>query len=215
MRLFHVTGSIRLLLTGVMALALTACASSISRVETWQGNPAEASEAAVLKAPGEIQVKSVNGRAVTNYLLEDLALDYALLPGENEVVFTYKTIWANPGIVENGESKVFTVESEAQVVRFEAQPNEVYRFDFKKPRRRAEAEAMMPEFRASLVDSSGQVVATSAKWEPRSRTRAPLPDRRHTLPDDAAAGSALEQLKAIWGTASEEEKRAFLRWAFE
>jgi len=213
MRLFHVTGYTRFLLAAALTLVLSACASSVSRVETWQGNPPEASQAAVLKAPGEIQVKSVNGREVTNYLLEDLALDYALLPGKNEVVFTYKTIWANPGIVENGESKVFVVESEPQVVRFEAQPNEVYRFDFKKPRRRAEAEAMMPGFRASLLDSSGQVVTVSGKWEPPRPTRAPLPQRSYTPADDA--GSALEQLKAIWGTASEEEKRAFLRWAFE
>lgn len=213
MRLFHVTAWTRFLLTGVLTLVLSACASSVYRVETWQGNPEEAAQAAVLKAPGEIQVKSVNGRAVTNYLLEDLALDYALLPGENQVVFTYKTIWANPGIVENGESKVFTVESDPQVVTFEAQPNEVYSFDFKKPRRRAEAEAMMPGFRASLLDSSGQLVAVSEKWEPPRQTRAPLPQRSYTPSDNA--GSPLEQLKAIWGTASEEEKRAFLRWAFE
>nr|WP_306345119.1 DUF2057 family protein [Marinobacter salsuginis] len=31
----------------------------------------------------------------------------------------------------------------------------------------------------------------------------------------ASAENALEQLKTIWETASDEEKKAFLRWAFE
>lgn len=70
---------------------------------------------------------------MTNYLMDDLALDYALLPGENQVVFTYKTIWAKTGVVQNGESKVHVIESEPQVVRFEAAPNETYRFEFDKP----------------------------------------------------------------------------------
>ena len=148
MTLSHVTGWCQPLLAGVLVLMLSACASSVSRVETWQGNPAAASEAAVLKAPGEIQVKNVNGRSMTNFLIDDLDLDYALLPGENQVVFTYKTIWANPGVVENGESKVFTVESDPQVVRFDARPNAVYHFEFDKPATRPEALAAMEEVRA-------------------------------------------------------------------
>ncbi|MBE02615.1 DUF2057 family protein [Marinobacter lutaoensis] len=216
MTLSHVTGWCRPLLAGVLVLMLSACASSVSRVETWQGNPAAASEAAVLKAPGEIQVKNVNGRSMTNFLIDDLDLDYALLPGENQVVFTYKTIWANPGVVENGESKVFTVESDPQVVRFDARPNAVYHFEFDKPATRPEAEAMMPTFSATLVDAQGQVVATSNRWTPTAGTaaRTPLPALGETA-SESADGSTLERLKAVWATASDEEKRAFLRWAFE
>jgi uncharacterized protein YccT (UPF0319 family) len=199
-----------------MALAITGCASTMSRVTTWEGNPDEAAQAATLKAPGAIRVLKVNGRSMTNFLMDDIALDYALLPGQNQVVFTYKTIWAKKGVVENGESKVDVVESKPQVVRFEAEPDSVYRFAFQKPTSRTEAQAQMENFSAAIVSDSGQEVARSQVWtqkkEPVARTSMP------SATEDAASagsGSALERLKAIWPTATEEEKRAFLRWAFE
>jgi len=216
MRISRVPDVFKSLLTGILVLALAGCASSISRVETWEGEPANAGDAATLKAPGEIQVSRVNGRSVTNFMMDDLALDFALLPGQNEVVFTYKTIWARSGVVENGESKVHVVESGPQVVRFDAAPGEVYRFEFDKPSTRDEAEQMIEDFSAAIVTDSGQQVASSAEWDPKQSvaSRTPIPGA-----EGSGAGvsgdTALEQLKSIWATASEEEKRAFLRWAFE
>ena len=121
-RVFQSTGQgwrrgvarVRAALGAMVVMSLVGCASSVSVVETWEGNPAAASNAATLEAPGEIRVTRVNGRAMTNFLMDDLALDYALLPGENEVVFVYKTIWAKSGVVRNGESKVHVIESEPQ-----------------------------------------------------------------------------------------------------
>lgn len=217
MKISRVTAVCKSLLAGMLVLALAGCASSISRVETWEGEPANAAEAATLKAPGEIQVSRVNGKSVTNFMMDDLALDFALLPGQNEVVFTYKTIWARSDVVENGESKVHVVESEPQVVRFDANPGAVYRFDFDKPSTRAEAEQMIETFSAVIVSDSGQEVATSSDWDPRQSVvaRTPIPASSAEGADAAATGTALEQLKSIWATASEEEKRQFLRWAFE
>jgi len=140
MTIFHVFGSFihRLLrprshtigksavLLPLLLLVLSGCASSVSVVETWEGNPDAAANAAVLKAPGEIVVTRVNGRTMSNFLMDDLALDYALLPGENEVVFVYKTIWAKSEVVRNGESKVHVIESKPQVARFDAAAGETY-----------------------------------------------------------------------------------------
>lgn len=216
MRISRVTAVCKSLMAGMLVLALAGCASSISRVETWEGEPANAGDAATLKAPGEIQVSRVNGRSVTNFMMDDLALDYALLPGQNEVVFTYKTIWAKSGVVENGESKVHVIESEPRVVRFDADPGAVYRFEFQEPSSRAEAEQMIETFSAAVVSDTGREVATSSDWDPRQSAAARTPIPGADADDSAAAtGTALEQLKAIWATASEEEKRAFLRWAFE
>jgi uncharacterized protein YccT (UPF0319 family) len=198
-------------------MSLAGCASSVSVVETWEGNPAAASNAATLEAPGEIGVTRVNGRVMTNFLMDDLALDYALLPGENEVVFVYKTIWAKSGVVRNGESKVHVIESEPQVVRFEAEAGETYRFDFDRPESRQEAEQEMPEFSAAIVSSAGMTVASSTVWdgeEQMAASRTPIP--ASTSDSTPVSGdNALEQLKTIWETASDEEKKAFLRWAFE
>ena len=224
-RVFQSTGQrwcrsfarVRVGLIAMVVMSLVGCASSVSVVETWDGNPAAATNAATLEAPGEIRVTRVNGRAMGNFLMEDLALDYALLPGENEVVFVYKTIWAKSGVVRNGESKVHVIESEPQVVRFEADAGETYRFEFDQPESRQEAEREMAEFSAQIVSSAGTAVASSTVWDPSEQmtaSRTPIPA---STPESAPANgdNALEQLKTIWETASDEEKKAFLRWAFE
>ena len=110
------------LLAVLASVVMAGCASSVARVDTWEGQLPATTKPAVLQAPGEIQVVSVNGRNMTNFLIEDLALDYGLLPGENEVVFRYKTIWAKSGVVRNGESKVHVIECSTQVARFTASP---------------------------------------------------------------------------------------------
>lgn len=204
-------------LIAVVVMSLVGCASSVSVVETWEGNPAAAANAATLEAPGEIRITQVNGRLTGNFLMDDLALDYALLPGENEVVFVYKTIWAKSGVVRNGESKVHVIESEPQVVRFEADAGETYRFDFDRPESRQEAEQEMPEFSAAIVSSAGTSVASSTVWDPQEQmtaSRTPIPaSATDSVP--VSGDNALEQLKTIWETANDEEKKAFLRWAFE
>ncbi|WP_426377191.1 DUF2057 family protein [Marinobacter sp. VGCF2001] len=199
---------------------MAGCASSLARIDTWEGQlPAEV-KPAVLQAPGAIQVVSVNGRSMTNFLVEDLALDYGLQPGANEVVFSYKTIWAKTGVVRDGESKVHVIDSGRQVARFEARPDTVYRFDFEKPESRRAAEAMSENFSARIVAADGTAVATSEAWDGQSRLvseRTPLPASEAGTASSAGetAGTALDRLKSVWVEASDEEKKAFLRWAFE
>ena len=212
----HVRGFFKLVVL-MLSVTLVGCASSLARIDTWQGDPAGAADAAVLKSPGEITVVQVNGREMTNFLMDDLALDYGLLPGQNEVVFTYKTIWAKAGVVDNGESKVHTVESKPQRVSFEAVAGEEYRFSFTKPSSRKEAETLMENFSADLVNRSGEVVASSGEWDAqaaRKAARTPVPAGAG-VSGDAQSGSTLDRMKSLWGDATEEEKREFLRWAFE
>ncbi len=197
----------------MFAVSLAGCASTLTRVETWEGDPDAAARAATLKAPGPVDVTVVNSRSVSSFLVDDLPLDYALLPGENEVVFTHKTIWAKSGVVENGESKVHVYKTEPQVVRFTAEAGEEYRFELPKPESRAEAERMAQDFSAVIVAENGQAVATSKPWTPKQAPeRTPIP-ASESVP--TGSDSALGRLKATWATATEEEKKAFLRWAFE
>lgn len=197
---------------------LSACSSTMSNIKTWEGD-ADASQTAILEAPSEIEVQQVNGRRLTNFLMEDLALDFELLPGENQVVFTYKTIWAKSGVVRNGESKVHVVETAPQAVNIDAQPGETYRFRFEPPATRGEAEAFASDFAADIVNASGEVIASASAWDGRSAgesavARAPVGSGG----SDSGSGEdegTLEELKALWGEATEEERRSFLRWAFE
>ena len=206
------------LLAVLASVVMAGCASSVARVDTWEGQLPATTKPAVLQAPGEIQVISVNGRNMTNFLIEDLALDYGLLPGENEVVFRYKTIWAKSGVVRNGESKVHVIESSNQVARFTASPDAVYGFEFDKPASRQEAETMMESFSAKIVAGNGTVVAVSEEWDGQSRltdSRTPVPASGVESTGLPQEGGTLEKLKAIWADASDEDKKAFLRWAFE
>lgn len=200
----------------MMSVLLVGCASSATRINTWEGSPQGAGDPAILTAPGPVQVMSVNGKTMTTYLIGDLQLDYGLLPGENEVVFTYKTIWARADGSKGGESRVQTVESKPQVARFTAEAGANYRFAFDEPSNRREAETMMDSFSADIVTADGQVVASSTEWDGNSALAAPRAPASGATTSGAERGDdTLGQLKAIWAEATEEEKRTFLRWAFE
>lgn len=199
-------------------LLVSGCSSSMSRIQTWQGEPADPSGVAVLETPGEIRVLRVNDRKMSNFLMDDLALSYELLPGENQVIFTYKTIWAKKGVVRNGESKVHVVETAPLRVTLTAQAGETYRFRFEKPESRNEARTLAEDFSATVVNSSGQEVARAKPWDggsvvsANSRTPAPEGGDSNSGANDS---TTLDKLKTLWGSATDEEKRTFLRWAFE
>ncbi|MFL1455601.1 DUF2057 family protein [Marinobacter sp. GN3S48] len=202
----------------IAAVFLTGCSSTMTSVQTWDGDAAE-SGTALLKAPGDIRVTKVNGRNMGNFLMDDLALNYDLLPGENQVVFSYKTIWAKAGVVRNGESKVHVVETEPHAATFTAQAGETYRFDFDKPDSRRDAEVLREDFSGAIVNEAGEEVARFEPWDGEpvvaaSPARTPVSSEASAT-TDAVDGNTLEQLKALWHKASEEEKRTFLRWAFE
>lgn len=212
----------KLLLPAVVLVFLAGCSSSMTRIETWQGDSPQAANAATLKAPGEIRVTQVNGRSVGNFLMDDLALNYALLPGQNDVVFIYKTIWAKTTVVDNGESKVHVVESKPQLASIDAQAGATYEFRFEKPSSRTDAEHQMNDFSAKIVTSSGQLAATSTEWDPRQApARTPMSVAAGGSQAQTPAGApesqanALSTLKSVWATASDAEKKDFLRWAFE
>jgi len=211
--------SVSLLAIAVL-LFLSGCSSSVSRIQTWEGSAANAEQVALLSASGAINVKEVNGQPMTGFMFDDLSLDYELLPGENQIVFTYKTIWSKAERVEDGESKVYVVETPRQTVTLNAEPGNTYEFDIDKPDTRQQAEAQVEDFSVTVVNASGQAVASSSPWvaadSRQAVSRAPVPETRaNTAPADASTATTLEQLKALWGDASENEKRAFLSWAFE
>ncbi|WP_166259050.1 DUF2057 family protein [Marinobacter salicampi] len=206
----------------------------MSRVQTWDGAKAEPGQVAVLKTPGEIKVQSVNGRRTGSFLLDDLELDYELLPGRNEVVFTYETIWAKKTVVRNGESKVHTVSTEPQKLVIDAQAGETYIFELPDLSARKEAEAFADSPTLAVTNEAGKVVATASERTaptPSLPTLAGADDSEASEADAekdesqvvntgarAMAGEKLgtvEALKVMWERASADEKREFLRWAFE
>lgn len=218
-----IRGLVMVFLAVVVATA-AGCSSSLKRIQTWDGSAVDESQLAILKAPGQVEVIEVNGNDVGNYLIEDLALDYELLPGQNIVVFQYKTIWGKTTVVEQGESKVNVVESGRQQFVIDARAGEEYRFSLPEPQNQREAEALMANFRAQLVDRSGRVVASSETYrEPVAAVAATAAvtttgavATSPAVPLTPAGDlNALDGLKVLWERASADEKREFLRWAFQ
>ncbi|SFR86175.1 Uncharacterized conserved protein YccT, UPF0319 family [Marinobacter daqiaonensis] len=223
----------RLLLAALALVFVAGCSSNgLTRIKTWDGEAV--AEPAVLKAPSTIKVKQVNGKRTGNFLVEDLALDYELRPGPNTVVFTYKTIWAKSGVIRAGESSVHVVETRPQQVVFDAQPGEVYRFDLPELRKRSEATEFAENFSAAVVADDGERVARSEPYRGQSENTATVSrspsssdqEQSSVAPAAQAPGvstgespgsrvDTLEALKVLWERASGDEKREFLRWAFD
>ncbi len=221
----------------LLAVAVIAgCSSTGARIKTWDGSAAPGG-VAVLKAPSSVKVQEVNGRKVGNFLLDDLALDYELQPGQNIVVFTHKTIWAKTGQIRSGESAVHVVETEPQQVVIDARAGEEYRFDIPKVSNRREAERLAANFSVPVVSDSGTV----ARSQPFTGYPQQQPQTAGMVPQGVAGQTAvypatelqpapgyqgapggadsrietLEALKMLWERASGDEKREFLRWAFD
>ena len=206
--------SVRLVGCAFLVSALAGCAGTMSRVQTWDGE-APKEGVAVLETSGEIRVTTVNDNSVTNFLLDDLDLDYELLPGKNRVVFIYRSIWAKTKKNEEHESPVHVVTSEPQVVTVDAQAGETYRLEVsRKPDSRREAQVFAAAPEVFLQDGSGERVATA---EPLADNEDQQQKIAGTDADGAPAaqGSALEQLKKLWGQATAEERQKFLGWALD
>lgn len=208
-------------------LLLSGCSTSgMKPIQTWEGPEAQPDQVAILKAPSQIKVKKINGQEVGNFLMEDLALDYQLLPGQNRIVFNYETIWAKKTVVENGESKVHKVSSGPQEIVLNAEAGKTYRFDVPKLANREEAADFVASSTIPVVNQSGTVVAEASLYQPAPNklpTLPPASPAENTPAKVADTGEAaaaatdktLTALKQLWNQASDDEKREFLRWALK
>ncbi|MCH8499315.1 MAG: DUF2057 domain-containing protein [Marinobacter sp.] len=192
----------RVLLVMVWAVGLSACAAALGPVKTWEGKTAGGVEPAMLAAPGSINVKRVNDKAMGNFLMKDLALDYQLLPGPNRIEFVHHTLWAKGQITRNDESPVHVVETPLLVVTLDAVAGETYTFQLPRASNHREAQVLAANFSAQILDSAGRVVAEAMPADQVAVT-------------PAADTNTLGALKQLWQQATEEERRAFLRWTFE
>ena len=202
----------RVLLLLVLIAGLSACAAAIGPIKTWEGNTAADAEPAILAAPGSVNVKQVNGKSMGNFLMKDLALDYQLLPGQNRIEFVHHTLWAKGQITRSDESPVHVVETPLMVVVIDALPGETYRFQLPRASNHREAQALAASFSAQVLDSAGRVVADAV---PASRADTPPAVSVSESVAPATDTDTLSALKQMWQQATEEERRAFLRWSFE
>lgn len=197
----------------VVALAtLAACTAASRVVRTYEGEARDAAQVATLFKPADIEIDSIDGVPVKSYLLDSLEMIYEILPGERTVAFRYKSIWATPGRKENNEKQADVVESELRQVTFNAVAGHRYSFEFDHPSSRAEAEQFAAGFSAALVDHGGTRLAVSQDYVEPPKS---VPHNAAALQGSGEKVSNLDALKLLWEQTSAEDKKEFLRWAFE
>ncbi len=259
---------------------ITAACSTGYTVKTFDG-PQDDQSVALLKVSEDLNLVALDGEQMKSYLLEDLAIDYKILPGPHTAIFKYSGVWAAPrkDTTDKGPNAE-RVESRLLRVDFYAAPGVEYEFRYQKPENRREAQAMSVNFTADLVEVSGKLIAAAQPFDPASGTAqesaaivasgktagqnlseksasavgsvvegvqtmlnpgsvkpkvdypkpaamstesepmivaAPVvsPSSGNLTPGVPDGLPRLEALKVMWQQASKEEKKAFLRWAFE
>lgn len=221
----------RLGIMAVLLVTLSACAATGSRTKAYDRPDLPREQTATLKAPSTIKVLSINGRDTTPFMLEDVALDFSLKPGSNDIVFRYRSIWARTAVRENGDSAVNVVESGLQQASIDARSGETYTFAYDDADNVREARRLAQGFSARIVDAGGEVIARSAPYRAQGQAVAARSEPQEPAPvvgeasssdqaqDDSSAlapdMSTLDALNLLWQRATREEKEAFLRRAFE
>lgn len=203
---------LRISLVWLSVVLVSACSTG-KIVKTYEGDDRPADQLAVLTAPENIRVVAINGKKMPTYLLSGITTDYGLLPGEHLIEFEYEGVWAigKPDAEGRKSREVVSTPREARIT---VAPGQAFTFDFERPESMKEAEALAADFKAQIVDATGEVVAQSAvKVEAEEVAVVQTP----VLQGDASAApvSKLDALKTLWATMSAEDKKAFLSWAFQ
>jgi len=197
-------------------LFIVACSSG-RIVKTYEGDTLAAMQLSVLTAPENIVVLSINGKAVTNYLLSDIEVNYGLKPGENLVVFQYESIWGKAMRGNEDAPRAEKIVSDSKEVLIHAKAGEQLNFRFKVVQNVREAKSLASVFEAEIIDSQLNVVAVSTEagvYEALKAKEKIAMEKNKVLPETSNL-QALDALKVLWKSANADEKKSFLVWAFQ
>jgi len=189
-------------------LFLSACSTG-EIVKAYDGDELLVEQLAVLTAPENIVVLSINGNKMKNYLLSGINVSYGLKPGENLVVFQYESVWAKAIREDKDAPRSVKISSEPREVLVNAKAGEHLNFKFLNGSNVREARALAEAFTAEVIDSKFNVVAQSAEVGVYAASNV------KTKLAKTSDLQTLDALKVLWGTATADEKKSFLAWAFQ
>lgn len=210
-------------------LLLSACSSR--PVQLYAGPAQAADKIATIRVPVELEVLSLNGKKVegAHTLLGTKDQQLQVLPGHYQLLVYYKNIW------QTSADEHTTITSDPVTLDLTLTAGHTYQVDFARAHTPKEADAFRQHFAAWAIDLStgakvsstdsglklgnsifnqltGQVttVAVGQADNTGKQVIAPLATPETTA--TPATGNYLDLLKAQWGQASSDEKRAFLQW---
>lgn len=197
-----------------LALFLVACSSG-KVVKTYEGDALPNEDLAVLTAGENIVLLSVNGRKVPEYLLTNISVDYGLKPGRNVVIFRYESVWSRPKRTKD-ESPSEKVQSQDREVELVVKPGDRLQFRFPAATNIREARALAETFDADLINQTGQMIARSGELVDRKVYQVAGAAVQEGATSSVASDlPPIEALKVLWSRTTKEDKKAFLKWAFE
>lgn len=186
---------------------LTGCAAS-GPLKTYEGPARAATETAIVTAPEQIEVMSIDGREPPpNFLRSQTQL--ALLPGEHVLSLRYVELFQLTADDHD------VVRSRQAALRFSARAGGRYRLELPPGKMNHEAAqefAKAPSFK--LVSAQDDVVTESTPI--KSYAEASLIDTIgkafESQGEPERPVTNLDLLKDVWGRSSEDEKKAFRSW---
>ncbi|MFT7372238.1 MAG: hypothetical protein ACI9T9_000920 [Oleiphilaceae bacterium] len=206
----------------ILSVLFLAACSTGKIVKTYEGDALLVEQLAVLTAPENIVVLSINGNRVKSYLLSDINVRYGLKPGKNLVVFQYESVWAKAVREDKDAPRSETIMSEPKEVLVNAKAGEQLNFRFKNIDNVRDAKVLAAAFEAELVDANLNVVVQSVDAGSHEASNAEaaaieqklVQENTKTSPE-ASSLQTLDALKVLWVTATADEKKTFLSWAFQ
>lgn len=201
----------------LISFVLFGCTSD-KIVKTYKGKILSKDAIAVLTAPENITLLSVNGSDVQQYLLSNLSVNYGLKSGENLVVFKYESIWSKAIRDKETGSRVDVVTSQPLEVLISATPGAKYNFNFVPASNIREAKILAANFVAQVVDENKNLITESVALNTYQKEKDALVQGQKVkgiINEGLGSVSVIEQLKQLWPLASAAEKKAFLVWVFE
>jgi uncharacterized protein YccT (UPF0319 family) len=201
----------------LISFVLFGCTSD-KIVKTYKGKILSKDAIAVLTAPENITLLSVNGSDVQQYLLSNLSVNYGLKSGENLVVFKYESIWSKAIRDKETGSRVDVVTSQPLEVLISATPGAKYNFNFVPASNVREAKILAANFVAQVVDENKNLITESVALNTYQKEKDALVQGQKVkgiINEGLGSVSVIEQLKQLWPLASAAEKKAFLVWVFE
>ena len=211
---------------------LSACSSS-KLVKAYSGDELPETQVVKLSVGDDLQIVRVNGEAVQEYLLGSLNLDYALKPGNNNVVFQYESVWAQSSVGDDGK-KAALVLSDLREIEFIASAGDKVSFVYPSASNVRDARKLAKDFDAEVINQRGEVLAKSGDLSlaPASALLSKEDDSEErnafapVKPVDAAQEQIesldseanlpkIEAMKVLWVEMSAQEQKEFLKWAFQ
>ena len=212
------------LLLVCLSVFMSACSSN-KPVKTYEGDLLPEASVAILTAPENIKLLSVNSKAVTQYLLSNLEVNYALREGENLIVFQYESIWGKARKDEETGSRAELVQSKPLEVLIDAKAGMHYSFSFVPANDVREAKTLAASFVAQVVDAQNNLVAESVPQGAHKQAADERLAKEQTIltkksdvteqAKDTESVSVIDKLKVLWAQASPEQKKAFMVWVFQ